>query len=150
LRVGCELDQKEGLLGRILVTGAAVFIGSHLVDRLLELGHEVTGLDCFTDYYSRDLKQRNLDRALSHGRFRFFEGDLLRSNLDKMISGVDKVAHLAGEPGVRSSWGERFSVYVKRNVQATQRLLEAASCVGVEQFVLASSSSVYGPDNGGP
>src|SRR5215210_868596 len=127
LRVGCELDQKAGLLDRILVTGASGFIGSHLVDRLLELGHEVTGLDCFTDYYSRDLKQQNLDRALSHGRFRFLEGDLLRSNLDKIIGSVDKVAHLAGEPGVRASWGERFSIYVERNVQATQRLLEAAS-----------------------
>jgi UDP-glucose 4-epimerase len=137
-------------LGRILVTGAAGFIGSHLVDRLLELGHEVTGVDCFTDYYSRDLKQRNLDRTLSHGRFRFLEGDLLHSNLDKIIGDVDKVVHLAGEPGVRSSWGERFSVYVERNVRATQRLLEAASHVGLEQFVLASSSSVYGPDNGGP
>jgi UDP-glucuronate 4-epimerase len=111
-------------LGRVLVTGAAGFIGSHLVDRLLELGYEVTGLDCFTDYYSRDLKQRNLERALSHGRFRFFEDDLLRSNLDKIIDSVDKVAHLAGEPGVRASWGERFSAYVERNVRATQRLLE--------------------------
>ncbi|MCA1717667.1 MAG: NAD-dependent epimerase/dehydratase family protein [Actinobacteria bacterium] len=137
-------------MGRILVTGAAGFIGSHLVDRLLELGHEVTGLDCFTDYYSRDLKQRNLDRALSHGRFRFFEGDLLRSNLDEIVGGVDKVAHLAGEPGVRASWGERFPVYLERNVQATQRLLEATSRVRPKQFVLASSSSVYGADNGGP
>jgi UDP-glucuronate 4-epimerase len=150
LRVKREIDQEEGLLDHILVTGAAGFIGSHLVDRLLELGHDVTGLDCFTDYYHRDLKQRNLDRALSQGRFRFFEGDLLRWNLDKIIGGVDKVVHLAGEPGVRSSWGERFSVYLERNVQATQRLLEAASRVGLEQFVLASSSSVYGPDNGGP
>jgi UDP-glucuronate 4-epimerase len=150
LRVGCELDQKEGVLGRVLVTGAAGFIGSHLVDRLLELGYEVTGLDCFTDYYSRDLKQRNLERALSHGRFRFFEDDLLRSNLDKIIDSVDKVAHLAGEPGVRASWGERFSVYVDRNVRATQRLLEGASRVGLEQFCLASSSSIYGPDNDRP
>ena len=150
MRVGCELDQKEGLLGCILVTGAAGFIGSHLVDRLVELGHEVVGLDCFTDYYSRDLKQRNLDRALSRGRFRFLEGDLLRSNLDKIVGGVDKVVHLAGEPGVRASWGQRFPIYLERNVRTTQRLLEAASRVGLEQFVLASSSSVYGPDNGGP
>ncbi len=149
MRVKREIDQEECLLDHILVTGAAGFIGSHLVDRLLELGHDVTGLDCFTDYYHRDLKKRNLDRALSQERFRFFEGDLLRWNLDKIIGGVDKVVHLAGEPGVRSSWGERFSVYVERNVQATQRLLEAASRVGLEQFVLASSSSVYGPDNGG-
>jgi UDP-glucuronate 4-epimerase len=96
------------------------------------------------------LKQRNLDRVLFQGRFRFFEGDLLRLNLEKMIGGVNKVAHLAGEPGVRASWGERFSIYVSRNVRTTQRLMEAASRVGLEQFCLASSSSVYGPDNCGP
>jgi UDP-glucuronate 4-epimerase len=128
-------------LGRILVMGATGFIGSHLVDRLLELGHEVTGLDCFTDYYSQDFKQRNLDRALSHGGYRFFEDDLSHSNLNKIIGGVDKVAHLTGEPGVHSSWGERFSVYVERDVQATQRLLEAVSRVRSKHVVLASSSS---------
>jgi UDP-glucuronate 4-epimerase len=132
-------------LGRILVMGATGFIGSHLVDRLLELGHDVTGVDCFTDYYSQDFKQRNLDRALSHGGYRFFEDDLSHSNLNKIIGGVDKVAHLTGEPGVHSCWGERFSVYVERDVQATQRLLEAVSRVRSKHVVLASSSSVYGP-----
>ena len=130
--------------------GVTGFIGSHLVDRLLELGHEVTGLDCFTDYYSQDFKQRNLDRALSHGGYRFFEDDLSRSNLNKTIGGVDKIAHLTGEPGVHSSWGEKFSVCVERDVQATQRLQEAVSRVRSKHVVLASSSSVYGPDNGGP
>jgi nucleoside-diphosphate-sugar epimerase len=116
----------------------------------LDEGHEVTGLDCFTDYYTRAAKRQNLSRALSHERFRFVEGDLLRLDLDGLLGGVDKVAHLAGEPGVRCSWGDRFSVYMERNVQTTQYLLEAASRNGRKHLVYASSSSVYGPDNGGP
>jgi UDP-glucuronate 4-epimerase len=137
-------------VSRILLTGAAGFIGSHLVDRLLDEGHEVTGLDCFTEYYSRAAKQQNLSRALAHERFRFVEGDLLRLDLDTLLGEVDKVAHLAGEPGVRCSWGERFSVYTERNVQTTQRLLEAVHRNERKHLVYASSSSVYGSDNGGP
>lgn len=133
-----------------MVTGVAGFIGSHLVDRLLEAGYEVMGLDCFTEYYPRSVKQQNLSRALSHERFRFIEGDVLCLDLDELTGKVDKVAHLAGEPGVRSSWGGRFSIYLERNVWTTQRLLEAVSRRGPEHFVYSSSSSVYGPGNGGP
>lgn len=137
-------------MSKVLVTGAAGFIGSHLVDRLLEAGYEVAGLDCFTDYYSPEVKRRNLSRALAHERFTPIEGDLLQLDLDDLIRGMDGVAHLAGEPGVRSSWGERFPTYLERNVQTTQRLLEAASRGGLEHFVYASSSSIYGSSDGGP
>ncbi len=71
-------------MSRVLVTGAAGFIGSHLVDRLLEMGHEVTGVDCFTDYYPEGAKRHNLSKALAHKRFHFVEGDLLRLNLESL------------------------------------------------------------------
>lgn len=137
-------------MSKVLVTGAAGFIGSHLVDRLLEAGYEVAGLDCFTDYYSPEAKRRNLSRALAHERFALIEGDLLRLDLDGVLDGVEGVAHLAGEPGVRASWGDRFPTYLKRNVETTQRLLEAASRGWPGHFVYASSSSIYGSSGGGP
>ena len=135
-----------------MVTGAAGFIGSHLVDRLLKLGYEVVGIDCFTGNYPRERKLQNLAWASSTGGFRLVEGDLLDLDLDLrgLFGGVDGVAHLAGEPGVRASWGRNFGLYLERNVWATERLLEAAWQEGVGPFVYASSSSVYGPDSGGP
>ncbi len=135
---------------RILVTGAAGFIGSHVTDRLLKLGYEVIGVDSFTSYYARDRKLRNLVWAAEQRTFQLVEGDLLELNLEKLLQRVSSVIHLAAEPGVRASWGDSFSRYLERNVEATQRLLEALPERGLERFVFASSSSVYGSVEEGP
>ena len=129
---------------KALVTGAAGFIGSHLTSALLDRGAEVTGIDSFTDYYPRFIKEANL--AVNAGRpgFRVIEGSLQHADLAALLEGKTHVFHLAAQAGVRKSWGADFRVYTDNNVDATQRLLEA--CVGrpLHRFVYASSSSVYG------
>jgi UDP-glucuronate 4-epimerase len=129
---------------RVLVTGAAGFIGSHLCESLLAQGCEVRGLDAFTTFYDPLRKRANLTALLDEPRFELVTADLLESPLEDPLEGVDVVAHLAGEPGVTTSWGADFRRYVDRNILATQRLLEAVATVGVERLVYASSSSVYG------
>jgi len=129
---------------RALVTGCAGFVGSQLTEACLEAGHSVLGIDSFTDYYDPGLKRRNLESAQQSPRFELVEADLNDVDLVSMLDGIDVVFHLAGQPGVRVSWSDGFSVYVERNVLATQRLLEAARARSVARMVYASSSSVYG------
>ena len=129
---------------RVLVTGAAGFIGSHLCESLLRLGCEVRGLDAFTTFYDPHRKRANIEGLLDDPGFELLQADLLAGRLDEALDGVDVVAHLAGEPGVSTSWGPSFGRYLDRNVLATQRLLEAVSAARLERFVYASSSSVYG------
>lgn len=129
---------------RALITGTAGFIGSNLADRLLADGHEVVGVDCFTDYYDVALKRSNIVQALDHENFTLVEADLLIADLKELLHGVDVVFHQAGQPGVRLSWADGFETYTRLNVLATQRLLEAAKEEPLQRFVFASSSSVYG------
>jgi nucleoside-diphosphate-sugar epimerase len=129
---------------RVLVTGAAGFIGSHLCEALLDRGCEVIGVDSFTDYYSPERKRANLAAALARPGFRLVEGDLLDLDLPSLLREVDGIYHLAGQPGVRGSWGCQFHVYTANNVLATQRLLEAVLAAGGRTLVYASSSSAYG------
>ncbi|MEA3337303.1 MAG: GDP-mannose 4,6-dehydratase [Chloroflexota bacterium] len=128
----------------VLVTGAAGFIGSNLCDALLADGHQVIGLDSFTDYYDRKVKGANLADALASPRFRFIEADLLQADLPAIFKEVNLVYHLAGQPGVRGSWGQQFEVYARNNILATQRLLESSLEAGGVPVVYASSSSLYG------
>ncbi len=128
----------------MVVTGAAGFIGSHLSERLLALGHKVVGLDSFTDYYERAAKERNLETSLAHPDFTFEEMDLVDSDLGPVLKDARVVYHLAGQPGVRPSWGGQFDRYVRDNILATQRLLEALKETRIDRLVFAGSSSVYG------
>jgi len=127
-----------------LVTGAAGFIGSTLVDSLLADRMNVRGVDCFTPYYDAVTKNANLAAARANPAFELRTDDLRTCDIDPLVHDVDVVFHLAAQPGVRLSWDAGFETYDSCNVLATQRLLEASRRNGVKRFVYASSSSVYG------
>lgn len=127
-----------------LVTGTAGFIGSHLSRRLLKEGFSVIGVDSFTDYYPRWIKERNLSTLKSENNFSFLEEDINSLDLNRLLQNVDCVFHLAAQAGVRASWGQGFSEYIRNNIEATQRLLEESKEQPLHKFIYASSSSVYG------
>jgi nucleoside-diphosphate-sugar epimerase len=129
---------------KALVTGCAGFIGSTLTDRLLVDGYEVVGIDRFSDYYARDIKERNLAFALKQPRFTLIEADIIE--MDDFPQ-VDYVFHLAAQPGVRASWGRSFDIYTRDNILTTQRLLEFYREYKIRKVVYSSSSSVYGNVN---
>jgi UDP-glucose 4-epimerase len=129
---------------KAVVTGAAGFIGSHLSAALLDSGATVTGIDCFTDYYPRPLKEANLATLEGRAGFSFIEAALQDIDLAPPLAGATHVFHLAAQAGVRKSWGRDFDVYTRNNVEATQRLLEALVGMPIQKYVYASSSSVYG------
>lgn len=136
-----------------LVTGAAGFIGSHLSETLVADGYRVVGIDAFRDYYPRAYKERNVAGLLATGEFLLYDVDLLALRepassdanlLRNCVRDADVVFHLAAQAGVRGSWGEDFHIYTDNNVLATQMLLEVAKDEGLDRFVYASTSSVYG------
>ncbi len=129
---------------RALITGVAGFIGSTLAERLLHEGADVVGIDCFTDYYPRAAKERNLGSCVNHERFRFVESRIQEADLGALLADRTHVFHLAAQAGVRKSWGRDFSIYTLNNIEATQVLLEACRQLTLERVVYASSSSVYG------
>jgi nucleoside-diphosphate-sugar epimerase len=129
---------------KCLVTGAAGFIGSHLCEHLLKIGHQVIGLDAFIPFYPRATKEANLSGFRGHPAFRFHPLDLRCDPLDDGLAGVEAVFHIAAMPGLTRSWSD-FDLYESCNITGTQRLLEAVrGMTTLRRFVYASTSSVYG------
>ena len=129
---------------KALITGVAGFIGSTLAERLINDGADVVGIDCFTDYYPRAIKERNLSGLMKGARFRFVESSIQTADLPVLLADRTNVFHLAAQAGVRKSWGREFNVYTVNNIEATEVLLEACTQHRLERIMYASSSSVYG------
>ena len=140
---------------RVVVTGAAGFVGSHLCDELVARGHEVVGIDGFTPFYARALKELNVAALRGVRTFSLYERNLLdrihgaaegrpglRPSLAGVLEGADAVCHLAGRPGVR---GGAPVLFEAGNVRTTETVMHSAARAGVRRVLLASSSSVYGP-----
>ncbi|PAX55142.1 NAD-dependent epimerase/dehydratase family protein [Brunnivagina elsteri] len=128
-----------------IVTGAAGFIGSHLVETLLKQGQQVIGIDEVNDYYDQNLKRKNIAHLLKHPNFQFIENDIQFVDWHSLLQETDFVYHQAAQAGVRASWGKGFRFYTERNISATQILLEAAKdAKNLKRLVFASTSSIYG------
>ena len=126
---------------KILVTGAAGAICSHVAEALSKEGHLVVGVDCFSPYYAREIKKLNVEDIQKSG-VEFREADLAKDDLTPLFNGVEAVYHFAAQPGI--SKDVLFEEYVRNNIVATHRLLEAARSAQIALFVFASTSSVYG------
>jgi nucleoside-diphosphate-sugar epimerase len=128
----------------VVVTGCAGFIGSTLCEALVAEGRRVVGIDAFTDADVRPDKEQNLEGLAAEPGFALVEADLAEDDVAAALAGGPAIVHLAGRPGVRSSFGDGFAACLRDNIAATQRTLEAARAAGAPRVVWASSSSVYG------
>ena len=129
---------------RYLVTGVAGFIGSNLAVRLVSEGHSVVGIDSLHDYYPSNLKLENLSKFQGKDGFSFYEMDICDLSHSTFDSNFDCIFHLAGQPGVRESWGTGFDSYAHNNVLGTQKVLDYAVNSNIKRIVYSSSSSIYG------
>ncbi|MBU7582796.1 MAG: NAD-dependent epimerase/dehydratase family protein [Nostoc sp. TH1S01] len=130
---------------KIIVTGAAGFIGSHIAEVLLQQGEEVIGIDEFNDYYDPVLKRKNVSHLSCWPNFKLIEGNIQFLDWQTLLQDVEIIYHQAAQAGVRASWGQGFRAYTERNINSTQVLLEAAKdAKNLKRLVFASTSSVYG------